>query len=727
MNWDESQIEARMAYDAELNERAYAELAAGLTSSNRVPRPSLDETERADGAARLCLRYCGVEPGVVPENVTDMDERLGYLCRPTGTMRRKVRLDDDWYKHTFGALLGKLDTGESVALLPRGLRGYQYLDPSTGKKTKVTAEVAKRIDQEAVFFYRPLPPKSLTVKDLVRFIFSVFAKSDYVMVLGAALIATLVGLLPAWANNVAFGVVVPSGRASLILPIAALLLGMVISTAIINACRNLVMQRISLKLDVITEAAVFARILSLPTSFFKKYEAGDLSTRISQMSSLTQLITSLLLGSGLTLSLSIVYVFQIGFFTPVLVIPALLIILVQTGLAIASAIITGRYELATMKKSAELSGTVMALLNGLQKIKLAGAEERAFAIWAHGYADYERSAFTGSAFANATPAVVTAVGILGTSIIYLAAGIAQISIADYMAFNVAFGQITAAMATLASLVQQFAQINPIIEMVTPILEAEPETSEGKPPVSKLTGEIEVSNVSFRYDERSPYVLKNLSFKVRPGEYIALVGKSGCGKSTILRLLLGFDEPESGGIFYGAYNLASVDLRSLRNHIGVVMQDSMLFLGDIATNITVSSPTATIDDAWEAAEVAGIADDIRKMPMGMKTFVTEGSGGISGGQRQRLMIARAICGNRNILILDEATSALDNVTQKHVSDSLDALKCTRIAVAHRLSTVQHCDRILVVDGGTIAEEGTYDELLAKGGLFAELVERQRLDA
>ena len=192
------------------------------------------------------------------------------------------------------------------------------------------------------------------------------------------------------------------------------------------------------------------------------------------------------------------------------------------------------------------------------------------------------------------------------------------------------------------------------------------------------------------------------------------------------MLLGFEEPERGSIFYGPYAVNKVDLRSLRQSIGVVMQDGKLFLGDIASNITISNPNATLDDAWEAAEIAGIADDIRKMPMGMQTMVTEGSGSISGGQRQRIMIARAVCGKRRILMLDEATSALDNITQKHVADSLEKLKCTRIVVAHRLSTVKHCDRILVVDGGCIAEEGTYDELIERDGIFAELVARQRMD-
>ena len=296
-----------------------------------------------------------------------------------------------------------------------------------------------------------------------------------------------------------------------------------------------------------------------------------------------------------------------------------------------------------------------------------------------------------------------------------------------MTFSMAYGMMTSAVMTLSGLMAQAVKIAPMIEMSKPIFEAVPEISREKPMVTELNGGVEMNNVSFRYDDDSPWVLENLSLKIRPGEYVAFVGRSGCGKSTIVRLLLGFEKPVIGSIFYspGSYDVTNVDLYSLRRHIGTVMQDSRLLTGDILGNIILSSPSSTEEDAWRAAELAGIAEDIRKMPMGMHTIISEGSGGISGGQRQRLMIARAICGRRKILILDEATSALDNITQKHVADSLAALKSTRIVVAHRLSTVQDCDRIFVVDCGKIAESGTYEELIQQNGLFAELVSRQQL--
>ena len=232
---------------------------------------------------------------------------------------------------------------------------------------------------------------------------------------------------------------------------------------------------------------------------------------------------------------------------------------------------------------------------------------------------------------------------------------------------------------------------------------------------------------FRYNEKTPYLFEDLSFKINSGEYVAFVGKTGSGKSTIMRLLLGFEIPERGNICFGKHDISRIDIRTFRKSaVGVVLQNAKMINGSILDNITVGSPAATEEDAWRAAEIAGIAEDIREMPMGMYTMISEGSGNISGGQRQRIIIARTVCSERKVLMLDEATSALDNITQKVIAESLAKLKCTRIVVAHRLSTVKHCDRIMVIDHGIIAEEGTYDELIAKNGLFAELVRRQRLD-
>ena len=280
--------------------------------------------------------------------------------------------------------------------------------------------------------------------------------------------------------------------------------------------------------------------------------------------------------------------------------------------------------------------------------------------------------------------------------------------------------------SLAGIALTVAQIKPIMDMVKPILQAVPEISEGKQVITRLSGGIELNNVSFRYNENMPLVVDDMSLKIRPGQYVAIVGTTGCGKSTLMRLMLGFETPQKGAVYFDGKDISGVDLKSLRRNIGVVMQNGKLFSGDIFSNITISAPWLTMDEAWRAAELSGIADDIRRMPMGMHTIISEGSGGVSGGQRQRLMIARAIAPKPKVLMFDEATSALDNLTQKTVSESLDGLKCTRIVIAHRLSTIKQCDRIIVLDKGKIIEDGTYNELIENGGFFAELVARQRLN-
>ena len=719
-----SHFEERARMDAELTERAYAELGDSVLPPRRAgSRPAGESAQ--DTAACACLSYLGVTPGAIPDDVSDLDERLEYLCRPSGTMRREVKLDEGWQHDAFGALMGQLDTGEAVALIPAAYTGYRMID-AEGNSQRVTREIAKHIDQSATLFYRPFPNRALSMTDLLRFMVGCFGVSDCVRICVSALVATLVGMLPTWANNLIFTTVIPSGSMRYVAPIACLLAGVAISKVLMDTLRSFAVSHVVSKLALASESATYARVLMLPPSFFKEYGSGDLATRVSKVSTLAQTIVILVFGLGLTCLFSFIYLIQIWAYAPPLAIPAFAIAVAQILITVFGTVATMRYERASQAADAKLSGTEMSLLDGASKIKLAAAERRAFARWAKAYAAYARASYNRPAFVSALSAFATLVGSLGYAVIYFVAGDAGISVADYMSFSTAFGMMLSAASSLTSMATQLAQIGPMMELVEPIFSAVPEVGDDKRVVSTLTGAIEVSGVSFRYDEKTPYVLHDLSLSVAPGEYVAIVGKSGCGKSTLVRLLLGFERPEFGSIFYGSYDTGKVDLRSLRRSIGTVMQDSRLMSGSIQSNITVSMPLATVDDAWEAAELAGVADDIRKMPMGMQTQVTDGGGGVSGGQRQRIMIARAVCGKRKVLIFDEATSALDNVTQRQVADSLAGLGCTRIVVAHRLSTVKLCDRILVIDGGRIAEEGSYDELIAREGLFAELVRKQRLE-
>ncbi|MBE5809070.1 MAG: ATP-binding cassette domain-containing protein, partial [Clostridiales bacterium] len=370
-------------------------------------------------------------------------------------------------------------------------------------------------------------------------------------------------------------------------------------------------------------------------------------------------------------------------------------------------------------------GLVYALITGIQKIRLSGAENRAFSKWSQHYVKSAELTYHPPAIIRLSTVLTTGISLVGTAVMYYVSVRSNVTVADYYAFNTAYAYISSAFSALASVALSAASIKPVIGLIKPLLEAQPETSDSRETVTRLSGSIELSHVTFGYDPESKPLFEDFSLTIPARQYVAIVGRSGCGKSTLVRLLLGFEKPSRGVINYDRKDLQRLDLRSVRRQIGTVMQDGKLFSGSIFENIVISAPMLKLEDAWKAAEIAGIADDIRDMPMGMNTILQEGGGTISGGQRQRLMIARAIAPKPRILIFDEATSALDNITQKKVSEALDAMRCTRIVIAHRLSTIKHCDRILVIDGGKIAEDGTYDQLIAQNGVFAELVERQRL--
>ena len=531
------------------------------------------------------------------------------------------------------------------------------------------------------------------------------------MLIGLATLAvTLLGLLGPKLNNLVFSDIVASGSERLVVAMLVFLICVAISTALMNSVKALLMSRISTKLEISVQAAAIMRVLSLPASFFKEYSSGELYQRTQYINDICSLLVSAVLSTGLTSVFSLAYISQIFIYAPALVVPALLVILTRRQLE------------AAVKES----GVSYALISGVQKIKLAGAEKRAFAHWGRLYAKSAELSYDPPLFLKVNSVISTAISLAGTIAMYYLAVKNSVSIADYYSFNTAYGMVTGAFMSLSGIALTAAQIKPVLDMIKPILEAVPEIAEGKQVITRVSGAVELNNVSFRYGENLPWVLDDLSLKIRPGQYVAIVGRTGCGKSTLMRLLLGFERPQKGAVYYDGRDLETIDLKSLRRKIGVVMQNGKLFQGDIYSNIVISAPWLSVADAWEAAELAGIADDIRRMPMGMHTLISEGSGGISGGQRQRLMIARAIAPKPRILMLDEATSALDNLTQKTVSDSLDSLKCTRIVIAHRLSTIRQCDRIIVLDQGRIVEDGTYDELLAAGGAFAELVARQRLD-
>ena len=692
-------------------------LTVAFKDDRRVAKDAIDDI----------LKFYHFDSVEIPKNITDIDEQLEYVLRPHGIMKRTVKLSEGWHRHAFGAMLGiRKDTGKIVALIPTGISGYYFYDSETGKKTKINKSNEDLFMDEASCFYTTFPLRKLTIRDIIIYCFHIFRLSDYMAIALAGLVVTFIGLLIPAINRLIFDDVIYSNHIKSLVAIAVFLISASISGLVFHTVQEIVSARIITKMDVTVEAATMIRVLSLPVDFFKEYSAGELTTRIQYLNVLCDTFVNVFLQTGLSSIFSLMYVFQIKRYAPSLVVPAVIVILTTVALSVTSMFYEIEHSKKRMEIGAKVSGLSFALISGIQKIKLAGAEKRAFSKCGNEYAKQANMTYNYPLLIKLAPALSGVISLIGTFIIYLVAVRSQINVSDYYAFNAAYAQVSTAFVLLAAATGTIAEIKPIFEMLSPILNAVPEISEKKTVVNRLSGGIEINNLYFRYDENMPYVIKNLSLKIKSGQYVAIVGKTGCGKSTLMRLLLGFEKPGKGAIYYDGKNIDTLDLKSLRRHIGTVLQNGALFEGDIFSNITITAPGSSFEDAWEAARFAGIADDIEKMPMGMFTVISEGGGGLSGGQKQRLMIARAIASKPKILMFDEATSALDNITQKAVSESLCLLKCTRIVIAHRLSTIKDCDRIIVLDDGKIIEDGTYDELIARNGFFAELVNRQRID-
>ena len=726
MGWFDEQIKQRKQSDDQLLEEAFVRIADAVLGTKMSLAYQSDEA-RASGEIGEILKYYKIKPREVPDTVKGLDDRLEFLLRPHGIMRRNVSLTKGWYKDAIGAMLARRkDDGSVVALIPRGLTGYAYYDSKTAGWVRIGRKNEAIFDDEAICFYKPFPLTKLTVPDLVRYIAECLDRADVVLAAAAALMVSLVGLLTPRLTALLFGSVAQSGSIRLLLSLAMFMISVSVSQLLIRAVNALLTGRVTAKLNLSVQAATMMRILSLPADFFKKWSSGELASRAQQLQSLCSMLMNAFLNTGLTSIFSLLYITQIFAFAPALVVPALAIILVTLVFTVITTLCQTKIARRQMELGAQESGMSYALITGIQKIKLSGAEKRAYARWSDLYSRQVSLQYNPPAFLKLNAVFSTAISLTGTLVMYYMALKSGVSIPDYYAFNSAYGMISGAFMSLAGVAMTVARFRPVMAMAQPIMDARPEVSEGKQVIDRITGAIEINNVSFRYREDMPLILDDLSLKIRPGQYIAIVGETGCGKSTLMRILLGFEKPQKGAVYYNGKDINTIDLKSLRRKIGVVMQNGKLFQGDIFSNITISAPNLTLDQAWEAAEMAGIAEDIRRMPMGMHTIISEGSGGISGGQRQRLMIARAIAPKPRVLMFDEATSALDNITQKTVSDSLEKLKCTRIVIAHRLSTIRACDRIIYLEKGKIVEDGSYDQLIAMGGKFAGLVERQRLD-
>ena len=655
------------------------------------------------------------------------------LMQKGGMQLRFVRLEPDWYKKDNGVLLGSIAaTGEIVALIPESPNSYRLCNMEHPEGKFVDEQTAMALSPDAFVCYAGFPAKKLKLLDLMKFMLRQCWSADCRWILFASFIGGLVPLLTPVITETIFQDIIPIQDRQGLATVTQVAMITSFTLAAMSIVRSIAVLRITAHLDMATEAALWGRLLSLPTKFFRRFQAGELAQRLLGMNEIKSVVNGEFVGTVLNFIFSIWSVLLMAYYNLKLTAVAVAIWFIYcaiTALIYRRVIFLQREHISASNK---VAGMIQQIFAGLAKFRVQGAENQAFWLWSKVFGEAWKwnLALRWQGNYNALVSTVQPF-ILQMLLFYIAVYgldnavngklVQGISYAEFLAFQSAYTSFNASLNAVITMIGTSFMIKPHLENLRPILEEIPELNDDKADADVLTGALEVSHLSFAYKEGTD-VIKDVSFSIAAGESIAIVGQSGCGKSTLIRLLLGFEEPRRGAIYYDGQDLAELSLPSVRAQLGVVLQNGQLMTGDIFTNI-VGTTSLTQEDAWRAAEAAGIAEDIKKMPMGMHTIISEGSSNISGGQRQRILIARVLAASPAVILFDEATSALDNRAQAIVMESLHKLKATRIVVAHRLSTIKDADRIIVMDNGRIAEIGTYDELLSQNGIFAKLAARQ----
>jgi NHLM bacteriocin system ABC transporter ATP-binding protein len=655
---------------------------------------------------------------------------LANVARIAGASRvrtRRLLLRAGWWTNSVGPFVAFLgEARRPVAVLPGPGGRHVVVDPGAGARRELTQAIAAELAPVAVMLYRVLPSRGLMISDLFKF-GTAMARADVLRIALAALCLGLLALATPLVTKLLIDSVLPRAEADQLLICAIALVVVTLVAGGFQLMQGIAILRLESRLDWVLQAAIVDRLLRMPTSFFRGFSVGDLADRTLGIEAVRTVVTGRAIRGFLAL-VSCLFSFGMMLYLDLrLGMLAAALAVLRAAMVVTISLARLPHERGSHYLQGWLEGVVLQFLTGVGKLRIANATMHALAVWVERFGEQKRHFIASQRAVNLQKTLEAAFPALATLLIFalaekVSSGRLLHDLGTFLAFYAAFGLSLAAVGEWALAIGELLVAIPRIERLRPIIATAAEIGDDRKSVGDISGSIEFAKVSFRYGENGPRILDDVSLSVGEGEYLAIVGPSGSGKSTLFRLLLGFEKPESGVIFVDGKSLETIDLGLLRRQVGVVLQNSRLASGSIYENIC-GGAQLSIDRAWEIARLAGLDGDIEAMPMGMQTIIAEGVNTLSGGQRQRLLIARALAHGPRLLLMDEATSALDNRTQAVVSDSISRLNLTRIVIAHRLSTVQSADRIVVLADGKIVQTGTFAELLEHPGLFTDFAKRQ----
>lgn len=725
-----AQFTERERLNRQLAEGALGELASVLNPQEAAFFQEGTPLLIAAGAVGRALGIT-IRPPARSSDLKRVKDPLEAIARASRIRMRRVLLSDNWWKKDCGPLLAYTNQENlPVALLPVAAANYEIFDPVERTRTAVNGRTAQLLAPVAYMFYRSLPDRDLKPLDLLQFALKGRTR-ELLLILLTGIAATLLGMLTPQVTAILIDNAIPDADRGLLAQIGLGLLAASFGTAIFQLAQGFASLKLESVSDSDTQAAVWDRLLNLRVSFFRQYSTGDLESRVSAISQIRSQLSGTTLRTLFTSFFSLLNLCLLFFYSLQLALVAVGVALVAIIVTTISGVVTRRKIRPLQELGGEIFGLMVQLIGGVSKLRVAGAEDRAFAYWAKKYSQQLKLMLSTQLIEDLLATFNVALPTLSSIVIFWLAsnllGQSQtqglgLSTGTFLAFNSAFSTFIGGATSLSNTVINVLEIAILWERAKPILEAKPEVDHKQADPGRLSGRLRLDHLTFRYRQDGSLNLDDVTIQAEAGEFIALVGPSGSGKSTIIRLLLGFETPEQGTIYYDGQDLSGLDISAVRRQLGVVLQNGRINNASIFENIS-SNALITMDEAWEAARMAGFAEDIQAMPMGMHTVISEGGTNLSGGQRQRLLISRALVLKPRILLFDEATSSLDNRTQAIVSQSLEQLQVTRVVIAHRLSTIRNADQIYVIETGRVVQQGTFEQLSNQQGLFTKLMARQ----